>query len=701
MIPHPSNHDGSASSQPRDNPLKRPLHEEPSATATAAHKYTSGHSSCSKRHRPAEWPLKNDVRHEEPTAQAPRGRTKSPPSRRKSRAKKPAHSSKFKEGSLNDKPSKKPPLSYLGLEESMEGYVKSEGTNAPDAYDAGIDSSKSYGISRFGKAIANAFNPAIVWQGINSMWKEKEQPLAAARLSTDDRQDELFKVYADLKANGFKDIKTTVGPRQNHRHAPKITKNVAPSHHSSFRDSAIDMEETSSHRVSRESNARGSLEPSSLDTATHSPSHFSETNTARTSFTHIRTPSLQALKNVKSHLQLPSAKHRASAALSPRDSKLGELSTDHPSSSIHLSRQPSRIDIARVHKLNKRVSDLESKLEIARRELNQSLRDAPPIPDLPPYVGRKPFVPGDLPSLPSDRLLLEQIASADQSRSASMPAAPEDNLTQSAVNPSRSDQSSQAHSWLQIDSNDSTTKAYPGAVKAPTPNTKAARHQPAKPETTTISTQVEMKLRALPKLLPRPPPYAPTGHDMVPPIPDQMIVFHPSKIEQAKIIAMRAQSDPRLPFGESPEDHPNLRREYLTAAELQFASCIAHEDIQDQKHVTDYTSVQHANQPSSPFLGRPRSPSPTKARSAAPQKRDLSPPPPSLASARKAADGENIQTPAEGDSSPTLGRSGTGITPKLRMSKGDGMAGTAAKVIADKPLPDIQKEDFQWDEDVF
>jgi hypothetical protein len=75
-----------------------------------------------------------------------------------------------------------------------------------------------------------------------------------------------------------------------------------------------------------------------------------------------------------------------------------------------VSRIPSRKDLQKQQKLVKRVSDLEGKLEAARRQLSEALNE--PVPDQPPSkIGKSRFVPGALASLPSERLLSGYVSS--------------------------------------------------------------------------------------------------------------------------------------------------------------------------------------------------------------------------------------------------------------------------------------------------
>jgi len=71
-----------------------------------------------------------------------------------------------------------------------------------------------------------------------------------------------------------------------------------------------------------------------------------------------------------------------------------------------LRRLPSRKDLQKQQKLVKRVSDLEGKLEAARRQLAESMGE--PVPMQTTFGGRYRFIPSTLATLPSESLLAAQ-----------------------------------------------------------------------------------------------------------------------------------------------------------------------------------------------------------------------------------------------------------------------------------------------------
>ncbi|KAK4998442.1 hypothetical protein LTR28_013678, partial [Elasticomyces elasticus] len=117
-------------------------------------------------------------------------------------------------------------------------------------------------------------------------------------------------------------------------------------------------------------------------------------------------------------MNLPKLNHarEVSSSLSPEKSQLQQFDARQIDTST-LRKSKSKKELKAQQKLSKRISDLEGKLAEARHELNAALANTSPLPPLPtpwekytPVKGvEKPgirsFVPGKLPSLPSERIL--------------------------------------------------------------------------------------------------------------------------------------------------------------------------------------------------------------------------------------------------------------------------------------------------------
>ena len=161
----------------------------------------------------------------------------------------------------------------------------------------------------------------------------------------------------------------------------------------SFNDSAIDIDDYRSSMDHKESHGSAQDEVMPAPNIPYVDRSISPMPGAsgRRSSLNLRTPSFQTLKKATSHIQLPSVM-RLSTPLEASDV------------SQQVKKQPSKKDLAKQQKLVKRVSNLESQLEAARQELEQSLASTPATKPVGKTT-RKTFIPGALPSLPSERLL--------------------------------------------------------------------------------------------------------------------------------------------------------------------------------------------------------------------------------------------------------------------------------------------------------
>ena len=660
------------------NLLKRRHEGEPSSTPEITNDEREIHSA-EKRHKAADWPLRNDVdilpqNHIESS----RSPARSPSSLPKRKGKKSLRPSRFKEGSLNDKPSKEPPPSYIGEELAMEAYAKSQDPGEAvthKIYNTLVEPTKPSSMFRFGKAIANAFNPVTMWQGINGIWKDKDQSTFEVREKLGDDREEIRKAYIALKEGGFQGVKTTNAQRHS-ADAQQMTSEAHPDwNRNSFRDSAIDIDQPQDSHPPQDTNTSSHLIVPRHKRERTSISPFSESSSGRRSFTQLRPPSFQDMKRVTSNIQLPSARRRSSAApVLPSTKTTNENGAREVETGSGLRRVPSKKDIARYNRLNKRVSDLETKLEAARQELKQSLLAAPPVPDLPSSTGQKQFVPGALDSLPSERLLNQHIQRNVVDKSEMKTTASEqhsDLALAGQVSHPDAKPTTGVQSWRDVEPDD-IKKTSSGEAQCSLP--KGLRHNPKQiQEAKAPISAANTKKGPLPNL-PALTPYNSPVHakeaeaEDIPPLPAPPL-----------LLDLRSESFPTL----QPSNKGNLNP----------------------------ISVQHANHPRSPFLGPPQVISPMQTRSRA-KKRGISPPPPSLASAKKA---KGLEAKGDGVESLVVGRKGVGKEGNEKRkvegeekeilrskTQGSSKRGTEkTKLAVDKPLPDIQKEDFEWDEDVF
>ncbi|KAK5688320.1 hypothetical protein LTS10_000298 [Elasticomyces elasticus] len=350
--------------------------------------------------------------------------------------------SRFQEGSLTDRPSAKPPSAFTRMirtesgnikqvDELMEGYnddtimdeaspeaqvssevaVESLATNAEPG-----PKSESGGFFRFGRSFASSFHPVALW---NKMWNETREDLIRQNEEMERKRkqkEEAEARYAEMKAAGQLGLKP-VG-----NHVPDMRESAESSRP---RDSAVVLDGVKdSIRISTGSQL---LPPSTEDIVNGDVTEAKAKGTFRSRFG-FRKPSISnlkgGLKRVASDLNLAApAGRESSSSVSPHKTDLDQST---------LRRSTSKFDLKKQQKLSKRVSDLEGKLQLARRELDVALVEASPKLKLnnkyerftPHNTLKRPkFIPGKLPSLPSERILMaEQLGFGDDELSPDMPA---------------------------------------------------------------------------------------------------------------------------------------------------------------------------------------------------------------------------------------------------------------------------------------
>jgi hypothetical protein len=273
--------------------------------------------------------------------------------------------SRFVEATMSDSVSEKPPSIFFRDRE-----------NKP----AG-NPNRSSGIFRFGKAIASAFNPFGGWG--------KNPEVSPSRSPQKDVINQAEQAYAELKKAGYK------GTNKGHYiETHGVDCALADKTWQSIQEK---MGHGSPSRVSR----RHSIDREERVAHSRSVSGASK----RSSLQDLRLP--KSLFH-KSH-ESPSAPPAVYCDRTSEESETG------------LRKQPSRKELSRQTKLQKKVSNLEDKLERARRELREltgnEARTLAPIPqpnivntEIDPASFPRKFVPGALPTLPSERLLDQQAA---------------------------------------------------------------------------------------------------------------------------------------------------------------------------------------------------------------------------------------------------------------------------------------------------
>ena len=722
------------------NPKKRPRSYDPATQLETTidedilrHADKAGDSHTPKRMRAEEWPLRNSDEAAESDRFSRQAHLNLPSSRHKKKSILSTRPSRFLEGSMNDKISQRPPSLYVRDEEAMEQYASANMEDVEMVYDAGIEPNKSSGMFRFGKAIANAFNSVNVWQGLNGIWKEKEKE-DQAKPEKDALKAKAELKYAELKKSGYRGTQNAP-PRPESQEIPAIKyEDTDESRRSSFRDSGVDVDgyRSSSERKDSDQSiiaTESLMPPPALAAKRRSASPFSDASSGRRSSMHFRKPSLEGLKRVKSQIHLPSIKRHASEDTPPVPS----FETDDVAGP-GLRRELSKKDIAKQYKLSKKVSDLENKLEVARRELEFSIQEAPPVPDLPVRIGRKRFVPGALASLPSERLLMPQTQKEDSvasggNRQAVNPVDAYNATTSTDDKGNRirehdlkaQNENAEAVKQALWDKRASDIAAHNAAArlskalradtkiddvleseaaKSSVMKSKGGRPRKSQESKASGGHDASAVYERRPKIYTKTPRNSPMRNkDIVPPVPAKGTFFDPTKVDQAKIMAMRAIPDTHVPFGKAWDDMKNLRKEHPDATEVQLVTYVSSQSALNK--VTDHTSVSHGDRPPSPFLSRPRSTSPMKTRARA-SNRGISPPPPSISSAKKfhkdlaaeksptGANPESAQAEDKADPSATK-------APSMTHEK----APEAPRASPDKTLTDVKMDEFEWPDDVF
>ena len=723
------------------NPRKHPRSYDPATQLeTTIHEDVLRHAgeenglNSSKRMRTEEWPLKHsdEAAKSDNFSQPPQRKPSSPRQKRNSASS--TRPSKFVEGSMNDKISQRPPSLYVREEEAMEQYASADMEDVNMLYDAGIESNKPSGMFRFGKAIANAFKPVNVWQGLNGIWKEKEKE-NQAKPEKDVLKAKAELKYAELKKSGYKGTQDAPARREGQDVSAIENEGADESRPSSFHDSGVDADGYRSSSDRKDSDhfvlsTENLMPPPPLIAGRRSASPFSDASSGRRSSFRFHKPSLEGLKKAKSQIHLPSIKGHAEDA--PFVPSVKTNDTAGPG----LRREASKKDIAMQYKLSKKVSDLENKLETARRELELSFQKAPLVPDLPARIGRRRFVPGALASLPSERLLTPQTHYNDgitnESDLQAAHAVGVYSATTSTDNGDKTgeqnckDQSENAEAAKQALWNKkasdiaarNTAERQSKALGAGTEiddvlESEAAKGcvskrkggRPRKTQEIKISGSHDLSgvQKRPPKVYAKTPHNSPmTKKDEMPPVPAKGTLFDPTKVDQARLMAMRAIYDSHAPFGKAWDDMKNLRKEYPGVMDVELVAYMNSQPASNKvtNKVTDHTSVLHGDGPSSSLLGRPVSTSPMKTRARG-SKRGISPPPPSVSSAKKFhKDLHAEKSPIPANENPP--QTEEHIDPlATKASKTREKALNAVRASIDKPLPDIKRDEFEWDDDVF
>ncbi|KAH0129618.1 hypothetical protein KCU82_g20534, partial [Aureobasidium melanogenum] len=270
------------------------------------------------------------------------------------------------------------------------------------------------GLFRFGKMFASTFNPANVWESFSRTWKESKEDLTVRNIEENRKRAQDDKAmyeeaYQELKKSGQFNFtvvpnKALTSPRlggNSQFGSPVRQPLTSPRHAAAYAHLRPDADFPSPRDTSLDSSLDAAAPPqlaalfkreSDPTTEPKSPQHLSPEkalNKRKSFFTlrgaSLRAPSLSSLRRGRSHANLSETIVRSSEDNAKRTPS---MSPEKPLPHNHLTlqslpRTQSKKELNRAVKLNKRVSDLEAKLADARRELNNAITNASPLPPLP------------------------------------------------------------------------------------------------------------------------------------------------------------------------------------------------------------------------------------------------------------------------------------------------------------------------------
>lgn len=633
---------------------------------------------------------------------------------------------------MNDRVSNRPPSIYITDSDTMEelGIQSSRNALSPKginikghtpSYDAGIEVSKPSGVYRFGRALVNAFKPITVWRGFGNNREEKIPGLLSEKCVMQERQSKAEKAYAELKKNGYKG---TQPPSRTVEclSVPviKVEPAIDEARHFPYRDSGVDVggycESERNGQVLTP--VKTPMNLPSTPTSRHVVRPVSNAISPRKSSLHFRKPSFQNLKKVKSQIQLPSIKKQIPIEPLPQ----GENFTVQQ----NLHKQPSRKDIAKQEKLSKKVSNLEAQLEIARMNLRRSVHETPGDANMQFSRGPRAFKPGALASLPSERLLSKGLVinESEEALRTEFEAVHELSCERQSMLSSEDDEEiTRAGSASQLEKELVDSLNQYNLYKK---RNRESRHNLDTPYTTEqidvnqlgstgfTEEQPKRRLRSSSKTqqivstnaddrkmlergtTPRYPHKPPDqASEAVPPLPTTQTIFDSSQVDQARLLSMRFIGDMKTPLGRHPEDLDNLRKEFPMVSTDQLARYV--DQLSRGTQFTDHRSLAHHNQEVAPLLVQPRSASPIKAE---PRKA-----PKHVRSALQTSHNNCNSILQDRTTDPTELKVSDAMDlvksprempfPDVTAIAGD------RKVENEKPRPIIEREEYEWPDDVF
>lgn len=387
-----------------------------------------------KRHCGSDWPLASDNR----VIRNRRSVTRSPSSRRRNLSR--SRPSRFLEGSMNDRTSNPPPVPFLGADEwdSYENDMDDEPrgrrptrmvqqpllANAPLPGPSVSDRevNRTSGLFRFGRSLANSFNPSN-WKIFSKQTRQIEETPQEKIMR--ERKEKAEQLYQELKASGnFREyMHSMAGPtsQQSQQHHGENGRSVSqrPIENRSQMSmrSASQQPISDAHPADRRRSSFQLPREQTFDSKHDSGISFGAQSFRRVSLdTHDLTlneaqlfrPEVPAESLSPTVSDIDSFTHKKRSSFQLKKASfvnLKKASSESDEGHGHLLQRarkvPSRKDLQKQQKLVKKVSDLESRLIAARRQLSNLNQ---PVSQQA-HISRPRFVPGALASLPSERLL--------------------------------------------------------------------------------------------------------------------------------------------------------------------------------------------------------------------------------------------------------------------------------------------------------
>lgn len=327
--------------------------------------------------------------------------------------------SRFVEASMSDSISEKPPSVFIRDLGRGDGRSSSSSSSAISTTNHNITSSgqqqRQSGIFRFGRTLVSAFNPFGGLRGnVSEIWKglpDTNNNSSNNKAQKDLLMSQAEKAYAELKKSGYKGTVKGSYIQQSQSQSGHTNMNMdIPDQTWKVIQEKMDYNNNNSNKASGRHERQNPAVLSRLQQQTES--RLMDRKEATVTVTAIPIPvptfshlelgtslrsSFQDLRRAKSSI-IPSIKRQDTPAT---DIKQPSTATeDLENAATQVRKQKSRKDLLRQAKLLKQVSNLEDKLEKAKRELRELAHDDDD--GIPRSCTRK-FVPGCLPSLSTER----------------------------------------------------------------------------------------------------------------------------------------------------------------------------------------------------------------------------------------------------------------------------------------------------------